>query len=338
MSSGLPVCARCGAITTSSSPSCEVCGASGAMRAPSPRPDRYFVGIRARFTCRACGFLAPLDGIDASGSAHCVRCGVDQAFDGRQWRAALAFAHGVGDLAGPSLEGLHPSPRIAIDSPWSDIARTRTAVALDAETAPGVLHLRAFPGHPLCARCAKPLSVATSTPGALIVSCVCGLQEEHHLGADVRPGAVLGAIGSGHRAGQVAPAAVESGTAFQCPTCGAPLPVDGKARILTCAFCHVASRIPDAAFRKVAAVDPETIWIAFTGPSARRRELEHEAEEAKIATPQPVKPSSSARALTTAWRLGLPTAALVFAIGAVAAVWWGPQALGIALGSGLSLP
>jgi hypothetical protein len=340
MSDGFPVCARCGAIFPPESRSCELCDGEAMVGAPAPRPERFWVGLRASFTCRACGFLAPLDRIDGSGAVHCVRCGTDQAFDARQWHQALTFAHEIGDLAGPTPEGLHPHARIAIDSPWQDVGASRACVLWNAgeEGQPGVLRIRAFPGHPPCRQCAKPLAVEVARGGLLRVTCACGLSEEHQSPSDVRHGAVIGVIAAAHRVGKAADAAIESGAAFQCPTCGAPLPVDGSSRIVTCQFCHVASRLPDGAFRKVASVEPETIWIALKGRSLKREQLERETGEQSFATPPDAPIPPAWKALGEAWRIGLPTAFLLVAIGLVSAVWFAPYAADFARAIGWTVP
>jgi LSD1 subclass zinc finger protein len=61
-----------------------------------------------------------------------------------------------------------------------------------------------------------------------------------------------------------------------CPSCGAPLPATEGSRIVECSFCHLVSRLPgDTAKGKARSMPaPQLWWLAFSGPSLLRKELE----------------------------------------------------------------
>ncbi len=308
------VCATCGIVAPRPGLPCEGCGSTGTGRAPERRGGAYFVWIRCRFQCRGCGRLAPLDEIEVGGVARCVLCGLTQAFDPSAWREALAFAHGVGDLAGG--EGLHPDARWAIGlaNPHAEIGITRASTPLVVSgtgTVGGVavsrsLHVRAAPGHPLCGTCRSPLQVDRVAEGQLQARCAeCGASARYDVSAAVVAAChgLRGVMSEGGRAGlQEARTVREAGVVgLSCPGCGAPLRATGAARTVECAFCHLVSRVPGELAATGEDREPAALWLLLSGPSAARRALLQGGDGAAAFRAVPELPTSF-------WRSFLPSA------------------------------
>jgi len=288
---------------------CQVCAHK--LAGPPARPpstDLVWVAVRSQFQCRSCGHLSPLNHLDTDGSVDCLRCGLNQAFDVSSWHAALEHAHAVGDLAGPDPEGRHPhaSLSIAAVNPLRDVGVTRATAGLalsgtrvaGAMTLQRSLRIDAGPGHPVCRRCQVPVSVSVS-PQRIQSSCprchevaVYGLPPK----VSALAPALRAAIADDHRTDREA-ARLEAddsqgAVAIKCPSCSAPLDVDGRARYVRCGFCHTSSRIPDRTiFRLLGdSAHVEVWWLAFEGPSPLRHALERAPSPQTQTTERSVPP------------------------------------------------
>lgn len=294
----MDVCGSCGVVVPKRGLPCGVCGASSWVEAPARGGTLYFVQATCQFQCRGCARLAPLDTVDVDGTVRCVLCGLKQAFDPGAWKEALAWAHGLGDLAGG--EGLHPSDTWAIgtDNPHADVGRT---AATDVLTVGGTgsvggvqvsrsLRMQAGPGHPLCLACKAPLDVSVEAEGRVRARCrECGAASVYEV-----PAAVLGAcrglrgvIAEVSRA-ELREAKTGAGVStLSCPGCGAPLPARGRGRVIECQFCHATCKLPAEDAGTVEDAEPTPIWLVYGGASAARRALESGAGgEASIPEPK----------------------------------------------------
>src|SRR5262249_38772865 len=141
---------------------------------PAQGPDAFWVAVRCGFTCNSCKFLAPLDGLEAGGAVECAHCGLRQRFEVSSWGPALAMAHAVGDLAGPSPEGRSPHPTLWIGSenPYARVGDTRT---FEHGSKGEDVSIDAAPGHPVCHACQTPLAATVTGTGAVSTRCPgCG--------------------------------------------------------------------------------------------------------------------------------------------------------------------
>jgi hypothetical protein len=252
----------------------------------------FWVAVRARFECRACGHLTPLNHLDMDGSALCVACGTDQAFKARGWERPLKHAHGVGDLSGPGGEGRFPDPALSIANHNAMAHVGVTAVSAvsgrQGRTVGGGAHesleLEAAPGHPLCERCRRPLVVGARTPELITLRCAfCKESERSHpipSGARDRIAGVAAAEDARGRKDIELLADASGATAVRCPNCSAPLDLSGVCSVVTCSFCSVTSRLPSEVLFRLGfkSVKPLVWWLLFDGPSSRRTEANQLAQ------------------------------------------------------------
>jgi hypothetical protein len=293
----LAVCRGCGVVAPRQRSECEVCEHSFA-EAPLEVPrlidgDCYWVAVRARFKCRACGHKAPLNHLDMDGSVVCVSCGVDQAFRSRGWTRPLKHAHGVGDLSGPGSEGRFPDPALPLgqSNSFRDIGESETwgfsgsqgTSAGGGSTAHESLEIEAAPGHPLCDHCRAPLRIERRTDELLTLCCdACDAKPTSYPLPPQARDRIAGAASREQSSGQKDVAALLEDAGPQtvkCGECGAPLDLSGSCSVVTCRFCQVTSRIPESVLLKMGFKNPKPLiwWLLFQGPSSRRVEAEQAA-------------------------------------------------------------
>jgi hypothetical protein len=330
------VCQQCGARSLPGSP-CGVCGEDARISAPAPTERRAFVGVRCRFQCRSCGRLSPINHLHLTRSILCMCCGQEQVFDPTLWREGLDLVHAVADLSGPEPEGRQQHPRIAIDAinPLRDLGASRI-IAEHTTNETGLvggiqqhrsLLLEAFPGHPLCPDCRRPLE-AQAGAGLTTRCSGCGhtdrwLSPDPRLLSMTRPDALLGVLSEVERADRpevrVTPGATQGIT---CSGCGAPLSLTGGETIITCRFCTLVSRVPER-LRAGRGGEPTVSvwWLALRGPSPLRDALLHGSSQRDIATPDPdPAPPAALRLRRQLAGLAFPAAALLIVAAFVAAV------------------
>ncbi|MCB9678127.1 MAG: hypothetical protein H6737_23705 [Alphaproteobacteria bacterium] len=264
-----PVCQMCGTALPETG-GCEACGAVRGTPHTPPETRWLLVGVRCRFTCKACGFDSPLDSLDGSGSAVCLKCGLHQVFDVTHWNALLPGLHAIPDLAGPKPEGSRSDPHWSIaPTGFADLRQTRAVVALSQ----GRLQIEAGPGHPLCETCREPVEIVIEKPGEVNTLCPgCGDAATYaSKPADFKV-PVVGAIGPEHRVDRAQ--ARQESDGFLCGSCGAPLQVDGRGRLVRCGYCQAVSRIRVEQLQGLATPPPPDLWwLVFEGPSEKRRQL-----------------------------------------------------------------
>jgi hypothetical protein len=294
---GMAVCHHCGIVAPSQRSTCSRCSRpiGTSLEAVPPSADgTLWAHVRCTFTCRQCGQSSPLDEPELEGVVSCPRCNAAQAFDVSAWEEGLAHAHAVADLAGPSPEGRFPEPGVSIaaNNPFAGLGVSHTAAELrlsGMSVEQGVMKTRnlwveASPGHPLCQRCGSPLE-ARLAEGELVTRCV-GCGEGARYAVDPRiprltPG-LLGiaadALRADRRDARLDQTSAGMVMSLRCPQCGAGLTVPEGAHGVECTFCKTSCRIPSRTLLALKQGDrePAPFWAWFSGPSAKRRELEAE--------------------------------------------------------------
>ena len=300
------ICRSCGIVAPTEGTACEGCGkpiAEVRVQVPSQAADMFWVAVKCGFTCNQCRFLAPLDGLDVDGAVDCAHCGLRQRFDVAAWKSALAFAHAVGDLAGPDPEGRTPHPAIWIgdENPHVDVGVKRTFVqpeaklekpaALDGDAAviaaavvaqsSSVVDTHASPGHPVCKRCRVPLVATVTGPGAVSTRCpTCSEEARYTLVDSARHihAGLVAAVADEHRSDRprAQPMPTQAGVvAIKCPGCGAPLQLQGAEKVQTCTFCKASCFVAGKNLARFhhKTPEPEVWWVLFRGPSPERERL-----------------------------------------------------------------
>lgn len=351
----MDLCPSCGLVAPQGWSQCAACGVELPARRPSVErapEDPWCVGLRVQLQCRSCQRLSPIDHLDLDGTVRCRHCKVEQAFPPVAWQEALRLAANVGDLAGPDPDGrvrdpcwalgeINPYRKIGVDK-QSLSTTIQGSVRSDGLKVSRALSVELAPGHPLCASCHLPLKLAVG-PARTTGTCAgCGqgrtwrnpsglddlapglvsaLAEQH---AEDSPAMTLGLTRSGPRG-------------LSCPGCGAPLPMPDAGAIVTCPFCSLSSRLPDAVADSLPA-KPLWWWLVFRGPSAERLRLLRDpstggpapgSDDLPIQAPPPVVQSAPRRALQWAIVLGYGGAALALtglalALGLLRAHRWPP--------------
>ena len=276
----LALCAHCGVVAPVHGASCSICRRSfdAARRSVAWTDDVVWVALRCTFLCRSCAFPSPLEGIELDQGVHCAQCGAFQRFDRTGWIAALAFAHEIGDLAGPMPEGRFPHPRIWIgdDNPHRMIGQTGTFADKDA----GPIHVQAASGYPVCARC--PALLDLHFEGArLTARCAsCRDVNTYELPAEAMGySSALRAVVAPEQQMErrfVRAQETQAGlVALLCPQCGAAVrPTD--ATTVTCAYCGTVAFLPSRMRSRSGGqiVQAPIFWVAMQGPSPEREALE----------------------------------------------------------------
>ncbi len=277
----VPVCTSCGVVAPIERARCEHCeaplGEVPRRTFTPPLGDVYFAAIRASFTCRSCGFASPFDGVTVEDGAPCVQCGSYQRIDDDAWPDALAFAHGVADLAGPGPEGRFADPEIWIgeDHPHRAIGRSKTF----ATRTKSRFRIDATAGFPVCTSC-KALLHVHADRNVLTTTChgcrATGRFETPPALATTIDG-LAGLCGEAHRLDLQEVRISETAEGLQilrCPTCGANLPPVNQ-RTVECNYCHTTALVPPRGRvrGKEHLVRPIVFWVAFRGPSEARRTL-----------------------------------------------------------------
>ena len=212
--------------------------------------------------------------------------------------------------------------------------RFNDATQHKGQSIPRKLTVSLRPGHPLCDHCHRPLEARSTGDGALELRCDGGHAPiETEVAALVRQGsrALLGVLADGHRLDQEAPEGLvlHGQDRVGCVSCGAPLATTGRERLVRCDFCGASTHIA-ATVRHQLQRDPEpdTLWLAFQGPSTLRLKLERDpstwgrskqrSHEEIVALEVKDQPLSGPALLAMTW--GAPLAALAIA-GLVVLAW-----------------
>ncbi|MEO7108971.1 MAG: hypothetical protein ABI183_00920 [Polyangiaceae bacterium] len=274
----VPICASCGVVAREHG-TCESCAQPIARIGSPAQGVVIWAAMRASFTCRSCGFASPYDGIVLSDGVSCAQCGSYQRVDKAAWTTVLEVVHGVADLGGPDPEGRFPNPRI-----WIGDANGYAKIGVDKTFASATAQGGAIdvcPGFPVCKACKRPFDIQIER-GITTAHCSsCQTTARYALPAELGTlgPKVVAIVAEEQRQGRVE-ARVHQGDAgivtMTCPQCGAALRGDGASSTIECAYCHTFAFIPSRAMPKGPGnlVKPIVFFVAFSGPSSARADLE----------------------------------------------------------------
>lgn len=287
MAGGIRICAGCGIVAPTARQACSVCNTpfppQGLFAAGRVGPCVLVCIHLADFACKACGIRSPMATVDADGEAECMGCGLRQAFDVAQWKDALTFAHGVGDLSGHNTDPIAARSRHAkIGTEFTSSTKTQNAMIMDGGgTRTHSLKTSVSPGHPICKTCRVPLEIQLEGPSTKTRCPQCNDTAVFGLpnGAAQAYPALRGVIANEQRTDRPlaklgrTQGGVES---IVCPQCGAALNAGAGSELEKCTYCGLALRIPGTLARQqrrgaVPKMDP--FWLLFEGPSVGRQRL-----------------------------------------------------------------
>jgi pyruvate/2-oxoglutarate dehydrogenase complex dihydrolipoamide acyltransferase (E2) component len=284
------VCSSCGVVWIDRAARCEHCHArhaGEALPAPGDGPAAWAC-VECTFRCRACGFVVPLDHLAMGGAVECGRCGLEQAFETRSWHDAFDHAHAVADGMIAGIGRQHTSSR--------QIIRASNAFEMTAS-----------PGHPVCRSCHALLGVSFADGHRATATCAnCKTSDAYATPAaavQMMNGALTAVLATEHRADGLA-AKVEKtaeAIAVHCPSCSAPLDASDGTRFVHCKYCNTTCRIPASAWLRLGgkAAKPESMWLAFEGPSRARRDADkgkaHHAREKLVGRLREAKSEAASR-------------------------------------------
>jgi predicted RNA-binding Zn-ribbon protein involved in translation (DUF1610 family) len=215
------------------------------------------LAVQIRTTCNACGSPLPLNAMVPRLS--CAACGGSNELDDEFWTAVLDD-----DLGSATV-----------------ITADRTA-QLEVSRAEG----------PACAACGAGIATEDALAGADAGSVACGGCGAQTLLRVPPPSWVLSGFHLlvGEDALQLpaagatveAPRAARSPIAFNCPTCGGVLHVDGTTRVVQCQYCSGSAYLPDDLWHALHPVPVTRPWYLLLDPGARAR-ARREAQDASTA-------------------------------------------------------
>ncbi|HEY6461316.1 MAG TPA: hypothetical protein VIY73_14220, partial [Polyangiaceae bacterium] len=173
--------------------------------------------------------------------------------------------------------------------------------------ASNAFEVTASPGHPVCRSCHALLDVTFAEGHRATATCAhCKTSDTYAIPApavQMMNGALTAVLATEHRADHMA-AKVEKtaeAIAVHCPSCSAPLDASDGARIVQCKYCNTTCRIPASAWLRLGgkAARPESMWLAFVGPSRARRDTErgkaHHAREKLVGRLRDARSEAAAR-------------------------------------------
>jgi hypothetical protein len=184
------------------------------------------VAVELVLRCRACDAVVPINRLTMS--AACPACGRRVELPEATWGLVLAEAR---------------------ESAGAAVGDERAAIV---ETGPATLRcvFRRTPAH--CLACREPLPIGDPAlhAGPGVVHCVgCGDRVAVRRAPVAAPGLDLVL---GEEPEPAAPGAGAKDTrTVPCGACGAPLPLEGTHRTLTCTFCNASSAVPEDLWREL---------------------------------------------------------------------------------------
>ncbi|MET0395955.1 MAG: hypothetical protein ABW277_03955 [Longimicrobiaceae bacterium] len=204
------------------------------------------IAVRILSWCNRCGGALPLNAL--APRLACPACGEPNALGDEFWAAVLGDA----ELSS------------------STIFTAGRQVELEAETAP-----------PACHACRAAIPVEAALAGADAGSLACGgCGARVPLRTPPRAFAISGfrlLVGEDEMqlpapggAEVVAPRAAARPVAFNCPSCGGVLRVDGSARVVTCEYCSGAAYLPDDLWHVLHPAPATRTWYLLREPGSRR--------------------------------------------------------------------
>jgi hypothetical protein len=133
------------------------------------------------------------------------------------------------------------------------------------------------PAQPVCRKCHRIADVTVANNEAVTRCSQCGEEARYQMPAHPYSDEMRGVIAPRHRSNQ-APVKIEESAglvALSCPQCGGNVkPVEGDT--MQCAYCEAVLFLPPRVRMKTGGklARAPRFWVAFAGPSRKRRELE----------------------------------------------------------------
>jgi DNA-directed RNA polymerase subunit RPC12/RpoP/uncharacterized protein YbdZ (MbtH family) len=202
--------------------------------------------VQLRTSCSRCGSPLPLNALVPR--LACPACSASNELDDEFWLAVL----GDDDLGTCTI--LTSGREISLDVAKTGPACTTCGAAIPAKDALAA----ADAGSVACTACAARTLVRVPPP-AFVLSGIALL-----VGEDEMQIPASGATLAVQRA-------VAQPVAFNCPTCGGVLQVDGSARVVKCGYCQGAAYLPDGLWHVFHPVPVTRPWYLLTDPGARDR-------------------------------------------------------------------
>lgn len=209
--------------------------------------------VQIRTSCSRCGSPLPLNAMVRR--LACPACSAQNDLDDEFWLAIL----GDQDLGSCTI--LTSGREISLDVAKRGPACAKCGADLPKDDALAA----ADTGSVACTACAARTLVRVP-PAAFVLSGIALL-----VGEDEMQIPAAGSTVAVQRA-------VAQPVAFNCPTCGGVLQVDGSARVVKCGYCQGAAYLPDGLWHVFHPVPVTRPWYLLMDPGARDR-ARHQASD-----------------------------------------------------------
>jgi predicted RNA-binding Zn-ribbon protein involved in translation (DUF1610 family) len=211
------------------------------------------LSLQLRTSCSACGGGLPLNAMVPR--LACPACGGSNQFGDDFWMAIL----GDPDLCSCTI--VTGGREIALEVGREDPACAACGTEVSAKDAVAA----ADAGSIACPKCRAPIGLR-EPPRQLALSGFRLLVGEDAMQLPAGGPAVE------------TPRGAREPVAFNCPTCGSVLRVDGGARVVRCGYCAGSAYLPDDLWHVFHPVPVTRPWYLVLDPGARSR-ARHEAED-----------------------------------------------------------
>ncbi|HEU0077929.1 MAG TPA: hypothetical protein VFQ76_09800 [Longimicrobiaceae bacterium] len=202
--------------------------------------------VQIRTWCSRCGGALPLNAM--APRLACPACGTQNELDDGFWAAIL------GDAELSSATIFTAGRQVEMEAGGGPPACHACQAAIPAEAALA----GADAGSIACGGCGARVLLRTPPP-AFALSGFRLLVGEDEVQLPAPGGAEV-----------LAPLAAPRPVAFNCPSCGGVLRVDGSARLVTCEYCSGAAYLPDDLWQLLHPAPVARTWYLLREPGARR--------------------------------------------------------------------
>lgn len=250
--SALVLCGSCGAAPFRTSGTCTVCSTrlpDAPLLAPAVGAGAELVAMLLSLACAGCQQRFAVRELADNASTTCGLCGKAQTVPFPDLKAAVALVR-----------------RTAQSTPDK---KTR-GQGVAAEQTSGRFHVVAYRGHPLCASCHRPHTIALGDPETRAGCEPCGTVVAY------RRHPIFWRAGEKEVVATLAPFAAaarrdfdvtgeneedeSAAVALRCPGCGAAADEPDR-RVIKCRFCDVVAWVPDRAWSARHPRDP--VWLVI---------------------------------------------------------------------------